>query len=183
MMKVKSLLAVSALFAGFVGSAGAPAQEMMFGTEADAGYAALLWSAMVEKNLAGPDAVHSSLAEGTEPHGLFEVFYASADIDGHTGDLVVKRNYGAVELTEDEVASDFDGHLRGITVMFRREDGYDADNKNWFWTMFMPDGTIGKNEMGMQLAGRVAKGMDVGCLACHTAADGGDYIFTSNAIK
>jgi len=181
MMKVKSMLAASALFAGFVASTAAPAQDMMFGTEADAGYAALLWSAMVEKNLAGPDAVHSSLALGTEPHGLFEVFYASANIDGHTGELVVKRNYGTAD--EDEVAANYDGLLRAITVMFRREDGYDADNKNWFWTMFMPDGTVGKNEAGMQLAGRVAKGMDVGCLACHSAADGDDYIFTSNAIK
>ncbi|MHA1158511.1 MAG: hypothetical protein ACTSP2_07180, partial [Alphaproteobacteria bacterium] len=58
------------------------------------------------QNLAGPDAVHSSLAEGTEPHGLFEVFYSSATIDGHAGDLIVKRNYGAVEVTADDVAAD-----------------------------------------------------------------------------
>jgi len=67
--------------------------------------------------------------------------------------------------------------------MFRREAGYDADNGDWFWAMFMADGTVGKNGMGMRLAGRVAKGMDEGCIACHTAADGDDYVFTSNAIK
>jgi hypothetical protein len=31
---------------------------------------------------------------------------------------------------------------------------------------------------GMQLAGRVAKGADEGCIACHTGAAGDDYVFT-----
>lgn len=183
MKRAKSWLAASALLAGFVASTSVPAQEMMFGSDADANYAAGLWSVMVEQNLAGPAAVHSSLAEGTEPHGLFEVFYSSASIDGHSGNLIVKRNYGTVEVTEDEVASDYDSYLRAITVMFRREDGYDPDNGDWFWAAFMSDGTVVKNEMGVQMAGRIAKGMDEGCIACHSSADGEDYVFTSNAIK
>ncbi len=63
----------------------------------------------------------------------------------------------------------------------RREEGYDTDNNDWFWTLFVPNGTVGKNEMDMQLAGRVAKGMDVGCIARHTGAD--DYVFTPFSIK
>jgi len=33
-------------------------------------------------------------------------------------------------------------HTRGslVTVMFRREDGYDPGNKNWFWATYKPDG-------------------------------------------
>ena len=33
------------------------------------------------------------------------------------------------------------------------------------------DGTISKNNKDMALAGRVAKGMDMGCIACNRAAD------------
>ena len=63
--------------------------------------------------------------------------------------------------------------------MFQREDGYDSDNQNWFWAKFTPDGGLDKNPKGMMLAGRVAKGKPKGCIACHTAAPGGDYIFTN----
>jgi hypothetical protein len=35
----------------------------------------------------------------------------------------------------------------------------------------------------MRLAGQVAKGMDVGCIACHSNADGADFVFGSNALK
>lgn len=30
----------------------------------------------------------------------------------------------------------------------------------------------------MALAGRVAKGADQGCIACHQTAEGGDYVYT-----
>jgi len=29
----------------------------------------------------------------------------------------------------------------------------------------------------MELAGRIAKGMNKGCIACHSAAPGGDMVF------
>ena len=73
-------------------------------------------------------------------------------------------------------------HLAAITVMFKREDGYDAENKNWFWAKYLPDGSLDKNPKGMQLAGRVAKGnASGGCIACHSAE--ADYLYTTNAIK
>ena len=71
-------------------------------------------------------------------------------------------------------------HLGAITVMFRREAGYDDDNQDWFWAKFLPDGSLDKNAMGGALAGRVAKGADAGCIACHSGVD--DYVFTSDAI-
>jgi hypothetical protein len=64
--------------------------------------------------------------------------------------------------------------------MFRREAGYDEDNQNWFWAKFLPDGTLDKNPKGMMLAGQVAKGADVGCIACHSNAGGDDYVFTAD---
>jgi hypothetical protein len=74
-------------------------------------------------------------------------------------------------------------HLGAVTVMFKREDGYDADNQNWFWAKYLPDGSLDKNPKGMQLAGRVAKGADAGCIACHSTAEGDDYLFTSNGVN
>jgi len=64
--------------------------------------------------------------------------------------------------------------------MFKRENGYDADNKSWFWARYYPDGSLFKNPKGMKLAGRVAKGKKKACIACHVLAPGGDYIYTQN---
>jgi hypothetical protein len=66
--------------------------------------------------------------------------------------------------------------------MFKRK-GYDGDNKDWFWVKFKPDGSLHKNPKGMQLAGKVAKGMPKGCIACHKAAPGGDYVYNFDRIK
>jgi len=39
---------------------------------------------------------------------------------------------------------------------------------------------LDKNPKGMQLAGRVAKGAEKGCIACHGSAPGDDYLFTTD---
>jgi hypothetical protein len=67
--------------------------------------------------------------------------------------------------------------------MYQREAGYDADNQNWFWAKYKPDGSLHKNPKGMQLAGRVAKGKPKGCISCHKVAPGGDYIFTNTTTS
>jgi len=172
-----------------VGTLAAPvsvavAQDMApFGTPHDVGFAGQVWGAMLDANLAGPNAIHARPYEGTDPHGMMlETFYSKATIDGHTGDLIVKNNYGPAGVTEEQVQNEPGKHLAAITVMFRREAGYDSDNQDWFWAKFLPDGTLDKNGKGMALAGRVAKGLDQGCIACHTAAGGDDYLFTTDAI-
>ena len=112
--------------------------------------------------------------EGIAPHGMMlETFYTRATVGGHTGTLLVKRNYGPEGVTEDEVLREPGKHLGAITVMFKREAGYDADNQDWFWAKYLPDGSLDKNPKGMQLAGRVAKGKPKGCIACHSGAPGG----------
>ncbi len=155
-----------------------------FGNQHDVDYAADLWAAMEDMNLAGPDAIRSFPYEGVEPHGfVLETFYAKATLEGHTGDLVIKRNYGPEGVEIEEVQADAAGHLGAITVMFKREAGFDDENNNWFYAKYLPDGSLDKNEMGLALAGRVAKGMDVGCIACHAAAPGDDFIFSTDHIK
>ena len=154
-----------------------------FGADEDAAYAASIWDAMTAMNLAGASQIHVAPYEGTDPHGMMlETFYASATIDGHTGDLIVKRNYGPEGVSAEDVMSNPEGHLGAVTVMFRREAGYDPDNQNWFWAKFLPDGSLDKNPAGLMLAGMVAKGADVGCIACHSNAGGDDYVFTADNI-
>ena len=160
------------------------AQDAPFGTDADIAYSQLLWEVMNAEKLAGENSIYSFPYEGVEPHGMMlETFYTTATVDGHTGDLIVKRNYGPEGVEIEQVLADPAKHLGAYTVMFRREAGYDGDNKDWFWVKYLPDGTLDKNPKGMQLAGRVAKGADAGCIACHTNADGDDYVFTTNSIN
>ena len=177
---MKSLLAGSVVALGILTSPLA-AQNMPFGMEDDVAYAKLLWDVMEASRLVGDNAIMASPYDGTPPHGkMLETFYTSATVDGHEGTLIVKRNYGPEGVTADDILADPGKHLGAITVMFQREDGYDADNMNWFWVKYLKDGTLDKNPKGMMLAGRVAKGADKGCIACHSNED--DYIFTTDAI-
>ena len=159
-------------------------QMAPFGDDKSVAYAAKLWETMGKLNLTGDDMIRTFPYEGTDPHGMMlETLYLKATIDGHTGALVVKRNFGPAGVEEDAVLNNPDKHLAAVTVMFRREAGYDDDNKNWFWAKYLPDGSLDKNPKGMMLAGKVAKGADQGCIACHTGAPGGDYLFTTDHIK
>ena len=95
----------------------------------------------------------------------------------------LQRSRAAPPLGRDgaaQVLADPGTHLAAVTVMFRREDGYDPDNANWFWAKYLPDGSLDTNPAGMALAGRVAKGADQGCIACHAAEE--DYLYTTDHI-
>ena len=176
----KLILATTLVFA----TTAAQAQDMPmpFGSDADAAYAALLWDVMTAEKLAGPGMIRSAPYEGTDPHGMMlETLYTIATIDGHTGDLVVKRNFGPEGVSKDEVLADPDKHLGAYTVMFRREAGYDPEDKDWFWAKFLPDGSMDKMPNGMPMAGQIAKGMDEGCIACHKGG-GEDMLFTSDHL-
>lgn len=182
-MRSRSLFRTASLATG-IAAAGlatvASSQDQApFGTEEDVAYADTLWDTLVEANLAGDDAINTVPYEGTEPHGLIlETLYRDLEVDGHTGLVIVKRNYGPEGLTVADVQRDRREHMGSITVMFQREEGYDPENNNWFWAKYLADGSLDKNPKDMQLAGRVAKGADQGCIACHTGAEGDDYVFT-----
>ena len=173
---------IAALLSASVGAGVATAQESVFGNQEDQDYAALVWAVMEQAKLAGDGAIMSFPYEGIEPHGLMlETFYTDATIEGHTGELIVKKNYGPEGVSADEVLMDPKKHLGSYTIMFRREAGYDSDNQDWFWAKYLPDGSLDQNPAGRLLAGRVAKGADAGCIACHVNAGGDDYVFTSDA--
>lgn len=178
---MKKLVYATALV---LGAASVQAQDMPpFGSDADVEYAKLIWDAMTAAKLAGPGMIRATPYEGTDPHGMMlETFYTTATINGHTGDLIVKRNFGPAGVKADDVLADPDGHLGAYTVMFRREAGYDAEDKDWFWVKYLPDGSPDKMPNGMAMAGQIAKGMDEGCIACHKGG-GDDMVFTSDFLK
>lgn len=163
---------------------GSMEQQLPFGGKDSTTYAAKLWRAMQQANLIGANRIMSTPYAGQHPHGaILDTIDRPFTLDGHTGYLIIKRNYGGEGVSKQAVANDPDRWLGAITVMYRREAGYDPDNRNWFWAKYLPDGRLAENPTGMALAGRVAKGANEGCIACHQSAPGGDYVFNHNRLK
>jgi hypothetical protein len=175
--------AIAAACIAALSAAGASAQEdAPAGTEADVAYAALLWDVMEASDLAGDGAIQAFPYPGGAPHGaVLQTFYTTGTVEDRSGALVIKRNYGPEEVTADEVLTAPGDHLAAVTVMFRREDGYDPENGDWFYAKYLPDGTLDQSPAGAPLAGRVGKGADAGCIPCHAGAGGGDFLFTTDA--
>ncbi len=171
---VTALITASGAYAQY-GSERGPA----FGGEGDVNFAKSLWRALTKARLVGARAIGSTPYAGTRPHGsVLQTLDTTVRVSGQQGEVIVKKNYDGPGVTEARVADDPAKYLKAITVMFRREPGYDEDNSNWFWVKYGPDGQVLRNPAGKALAGRVAKGAkNKGCIACHAAAPGGDYVF------
>lgn len=158
------------------------ASDAPFGTEADIRFASTLWTHLRQARLVGEDAIHATPYAGVHPHGaILETFDTTLAIDGKRGEVVVKRNYGGEGVSKEAVANSPANYLQAITVMYRRP-GYDPENQDWFWVKYDPNGTPMTNPKGMRLAGRVAKGASEGCIACHKAAPGNDYLFIHDRL-
>ncbi|WP_132971569.1 cytochrome P460 family protein [Thiogranum longum] len=119
------------------------------------------------------------------PHGwVLEVDSGMVEVAGHRGFVVVKKNYEGSHISVADVEKDRAKYLVSISVMFKREAGYDPEDKDWFWAQYQPDGKlVVMRKMGMKvaMAGRLMKGStpdkNRGCIYCHSSAGGGDYIF------
>ena len=141
-------------------------------------YSKDLWSAMAKAGLAGSGAKADTPYKGQAPHGaILESITSEVTVGKHKGKVIVKRNYGGDGVSIDAVKADRAKFLGSITVMFKRDAGYDKDNNDWFWVKYKPDGSLATNPKGMMLAGRVMKGKDKGCIACHSAVKANDYIY------
>ena len=173
-MKATIAILVSAIL--FV-SGSLYAQDAPFGGKNDVDYAASLWAAMNKQGWVGADARMSRPYTGQHPHGaILDTMSGSIDVKGKNLDIIVKRNYGGEGVSIGTVANDPAKYLKAVTVMLKRP-GYDPETQDWFWAKFLPDGNLDKNPAGMMLAGKVAKGKPKGCIACHSAAPGGDMMF------
>ena len=105
----------------------------------------------------------SALYAGTEPHGMLLTTYANdlahdALTNGATtmptGAIIVKENYMP------------DSTFAAATVM-HKVAGYDAQNGDWFWAKYDPNGVP-------EDAGRVAM-----CAQCHAGARQRDFLMTA----
>jgi hypothetical protein len=176
-MKLTGLLSAGLVLA--LASSAAIAQSPPFSGAADVAYGNHLWEHLVKEKLAGKNRFHPMPYETPAPHGSFvETMDGRITVNGHTGIVIVKNNLGKRDVTKiEEVTDNPEKHMDSVTVMFQRENGYDADNKNWFWAKYSPAGKLLKNPKGMALAGRVGKGGDKGCVPCHSNAPGGDMVY------
>ncbi|MCP4401212.1 MAG: cytochrome P460 family protein [bacterium] len=146
-------------------------EEMPFGGDDDVAYANTLWEKM---EMGEFNSMPAHLQPGETPHGaVIEILEGKIDDQS----VIVKRNYGGEGVSVEAVEADRAKFLAAITVMAKREEGYDSDNSDWFWVKYLPDGGIAKNPKEMALAGRVAKGMDTGCISCHLTAIATDMVF------
>jgi len=187
-MKKIHLIVAAMLTIGFGGSALAEGMQkdasmhgkkmMMhppFGTKEDVTFAKDIWQKISKAGFLG---VHGHLYIGGPPHGKVREVVEGV-VDNKL--VIVKSNYGGKDVSVANVTKDPKKYLKAVTVMVKRK-GYDKDDKDWFWIKYAPDGTVLKNKKGMSLAGRVAKGMPVGCISCHKSASGSDFVFSHNKI-
>ena len=146
-----------------------------FGGSDDVAFAQSLWQSLSDNRLVGADSINVFPFEGNQPHGAIQqVLNSEISVDGQRGRVIVKRNHGGPGADTKSVYADPQGYLKAITVMFKRERGYDAENLDWYWAKFTPTGKLDKNPKGAALAGRIGKGGSKGCIACHRALGGAD---------
>lgn len=159
------------------GPAGAGSKP--FGTANDVAFGDSLWKTLLEARLVGSNTFRPMPYETEPPHGnIVETMDGMLNVKGREGIVIVKKNFGERgKTTLEDVANNPGKFITSVTVMFKREKGYDPDNKDWFWAKYQPSGQLMKNPKGMALAGRVAKGSDKACIACHAGAPGDDYVF------
>jgi hypothetical protein len=99
---------------------------------------------------------------GQEPHGaLLTTYLNPAAYEALTG-MAGTMPPGAIIVKENYTP---DSTLAAATVMHKVE-GYDPDNRDWFWLKVLADGTI-------EVQGRGA-----GCIVCHSAQADNDYLYT-----
>jgi len=184
--------ALATLLAPFLLTACASLIDLPAGTPADIDEAQQLWSVLEQEQMVGEHATPLKPFIGAaRPHGwVLEVDSKVIQVGDHRGFVVVKKNYNGDHLTIADVKRNRHRYLKAITVMFKREAGYDPDNQDWFWVKYQPDGRLfSMHKMGMNIAmaGKLMKRRspqdpDRGCIYCHSSAGGGDYIFYPDIV-
>jgi len=152
--------------------------QMPFGGKDDVTFANDLWKAM---NGYENWLMKSDVRMGMSPHGDFiRLYYNIVNVNAKPYHVILKDNYGGDGVTLNMISESPEKYLMAVTVMVQREKGYDSDNNDWFWVKYNADGTVSKGDKDVAMAGRIAKGMDTGCIACHKAAKDNDYVFTND---
>jgi len=150
-------------------------QPAPFGTQSDIAFGDELWDALVTARLAGYESIMARPYESTQPHGdKLVTLESNLTVNGISAEVIIKHNYGGEGASIEAVSNDPKKFLMATTVMFRRP-GFDADNHDWFWAKYPPDGSYDNAPNGNALVGK-----GPGCIACHTAAPGSDMVFLND---
>lgn len=173
------LVAALVLFAVSCGETGKEEPQTQMQSSESAGkanedvqHAKALWTEIKNYSTWTVPEGFSGWQEGKSPHGaVLRYFVNDIAAGGLTKDgaVIIKENYS--EESEDA--------LKSVTVMEKRQ-GYDPETQNWFYVKYSPDGKVMKNPQGVELAGLVGKGKGQGCVPCHAAAGGDDYLFMND---
>ncbi len=183
-MRATTALSLSTTIFAAATSANAQQAGPPFGGDADVAFAERLWAQLAVARLAGPNAIESRPYEGIEPHGaILTTLQSTLEVDDREGEVLVKNNYIGANVSVQAVADNPRLNLDAVTVMFRREAGYDPQARNWFWAKYNSDGTLANNPAGVALAGRISRNPEDGCIACHQFAPGNDYVFLNDRFS
>ena len=170
-------LSAGLLFLATVALATPASAQAPFGGADDLAFSKALWQALQSNKLQGAGQITTVPYKGRDPHGMMlETLTSEITVQGKKGKVVVKRNYGGPGITLSKVANNRSEYLKAITVMFKREAGFNPAAKDWFWAKYLANGSLDKAPNKLQMAGKV-----VGCIACHTAALSTDMVYTTAA--
>ena len=155
------------------------ANERMYGYNKDIRFASMLWRVMLEKKLVGTHSIFTQPYRGLPPHGLYiERIESKLQVGRTRGNVIILKNYINKNIDLMNIINNPSKSLSNISVMFKRRNSYDSDNKNWFYVQYGPSGAIMQGNNGFRLAGRIAKGDPRGCISCHIKAPNKDYVFS-----
>lgn len=120
---------------------------------------------------------YSGFMEGENPHGNWTRIYLNdtarvfadrwANKPLREGDPGPEFPEGSIVLKENHKTWAAD-ELIELTVMLKREGGYNPEGGNWYWLKVSPSGVVDR-------AGKVD-----GCISCHKPSPAGDFMLTWN---
>ncbi len=104
---------------------------------------------------------YSGLQRARSPHGPYnKVFVNGVGLSSTKAPV----KYGTMEV---KVAQSKDGKVKDITVQYKVK-GFNPSAGDWYWVKYSPQGKVAA-------AGKVG-----GCIRCHRAMAGNDYIMVHN---
>ena len=144
-----------------------------FGSPEDVKFSKQLWKALTDARLVGDRSVTAMPYEGSVHKTILITLDSTVRVGGRTGAVIVKRMFQGEGVSVRKVIDDPTSNLKIVAVMYKREKGYDPDNKDWFYTKYNPDGSPQKNKNGVLMTGRATQ-----CIGRHRSASGGDYVYS-----
>ncbi|UUP15942.1 cytochrome P460 family protein [Nitratireductor thuwali] len=149
-------------------------QRPPFGGPEEVDFAEELWQALEQRGIVGEEAIQTHPYAGTSMHGpVIQYISGTVSVGGRTGTFILKRNYRGEDLSVEETFKNPLRNFDSMGVMFRREEGYAPESRDWFWVKYMPDGMVANTPDGAKMAGKVGA-----CIGCHQPAEGADFVFS-----